>query len=132
MFLLSRGRVHQCYSIFGTIVNFIYALGIHRQQNPWNKSDLLETEMQKRMFWSAYVTDKYLSSALGRPQMFRDEDIDQQLPLQVEDENLSPKVLKTNEYVLNTVTGIIYQIKYFLLQVEFRNLLIFAPDFLKL
>ena len=39
--------------------------------------DIDQMECQKRAFWSAYTLDKYLSNALGRPQMFHDEDIDQ-------------------------------------------------------
>ncbi|KUJ06828.1 uncharacterized protein LY89DRAFT_678409 [Mollisia scopiformis] len=112
LYLLSRSRINQCYSIFGTVVNFIYAIGIHRERRPSSTSDLLEIEMQKRVFWGAYVMDKYLSSSLGRPQLIQDEDIDQELPLLVEDENLSSGFLQTTSKEAQVpMRGAIYQIK---------------------
>jgi hypothetical protein len=42
----------------------------------------------KRTFWCAYTLNTYLSIALGRPMTFHDEDIDQEMPLCVDDENL--------------------------------------------
>jgi hypothetical protein len=112
LYLLSRSRINQCYSIFGTVVNFIYTLGISRERRPSDTSDLLEIEIQKRVFWSAYVMDKYLSSALGRPQMLRDEDIDQPLPLLVQDEHISPSALQTtNQDAQNPMKGAIFQIR---------------------
>ena len=111
-YLLSRSRINQCYSIFGVIVNFIYTLEIHRERKSSNKSDLLEIELQKRVFWFVYITDKYLSSALGRPQMFHDEDIDQQLPLFVDDKEFSSYTLQTTDRdAPNPTKGVIFQIR---------------------
>jgi hypothetical protein len=112
MFLISRSRINQCFSIFGTTVNFIYALGIHRKRTTSSNRNLLEIEMQKRVFWSAYVIDKYLSSALGRPQMFHNEDIDQEFPLFVEDDTLSPEFSQsTSKDSQNPMRGVIFQIR---------------------
>lgn len=41
------------------------------------KTGHIKTECEKRVYWSAYVTDTYLSAMLGRPSVFHDEDIDQ-------------------------------------------------------
>lgn len=113
MYLLSRARINHCYSIFGTIVNSIYSLGIHREKLPSNKTDFLELEMQKRVFWGAYVMDKYLSSALGRPQFFHDEDIDKKIPFMVVENTLSANCLeKTGEGLNSPMKGAVYQIKY--------------------
>jgi hypothetical protein len=69
--------------------------------------------MQKRVFWSSYIMDKYLSSALGRPQLLRDEDIDQPLPLYVEDENLSPGFMQmAGKDAMIPMKAAVYQIKY--------------------
>lgn len=61
------------------MINQLFALGLHRKQYSVSDShkDLIEMECGKRVFWSAYTIDKYLSSALGRPQMIHDEDCDQ-------------------------------------------------------
>jgi hypothetical protein len=45
--------------------------------------------MRKRVFWSAYTLDKYLSIILGRPRVFRDEDIDQNYPERLNDADLT-------------------------------------------
>lgn len=81
-FLLSRSRIHHCWSVFGSAVNLLFALGVQRKervdgQNFGDEVDDVEVESRKRTFWVVYTLDKYLSFALGRPQMIRDEDVDQ-------------------------------------------------------
>lgn len=49
---------------------------------------LIESECRKRVFWSAYTLDKYFNIIMGRPGIFRDEDIDQQLPSRLNDSEL--------------------------------------------
>ena len=48
----------------------------------------LEFELRKRIFWSVYTLDKYLSIMFGRPRLLHDEDIDQQFPDEMNDEDL--------------------------------------------
>jgi hypothetical protein len=70
----------------------VLALGIHRKrfsQYFGGSSSLVEVEMRKRVFWSAYTLDKYLSVILGRPRVFRDEDIDQHFPERLNDADLT-------------------------------------------
>lgn len=67
------------------------ALGIHRKSrvDSNGNADHIDLECRKRTFWCAYNLDTYLSAALGRPRTFHDEDIDQELPLCVDDHRLS-------------------------------------------
>lgn len=63
-------------------MNLLFALGVQRKervdgQNFGDEVDDVEVESRKRTFWVVYTLDKYLSFALGRPQMIRDEDVDQ-------------------------------------------------------
>ena len=60
------------------MVNLIFAMGIHRKRRVGRSGseDLVNIECSKRTFWAAYTVDKYMSSTLGRPQAFHDEDID--------------------------------------------------------
>lgn len=51
-------------------------------------STYLEHELRKRIFWSAYTLDKYLSIMFGRPRLLHDEDIDQEFPDQMNDDDL--------------------------------------------
>lgn len=50
-------------------------------------------ECRRRTFWSAYCLDVHLSLTLGRPKIFHDEDIDQELPSDADDVNLRANVL---------------------------------------
>ncbi|KAJ5369020.1 uncharacterized protein N7496_008780 [Penicillium cataractarum] len=52
-------------------------------------------DCRRRTFWSAYCLDAHLSLTLGRPRIFHDEDIDQELPSGADDSNLSDDALKS-------------------------------------
>lgn len=111
-YLLSRSRVNQTCSILATLVNFIFVLGIHRKQSPSESDDLVSIECAKRTLWQAYVVDKYIASSLGRPVFLRDEDIDQELPLMVNDEDLLPtSLITTNSVVQSVMKAGVYHIK---------------------
>lgn len=86
-FLLCHSRSNHAYSLFGTTSNLMLALGIHRKSH--RNLEHVEIECKKRTFWCAYNLDTYLSSALGRPRTFRESDIDQELPLCIDDNHLS-------------------------------------------
>jgi hypothetical protein len=92
LYLLGSSRINQAWYIFGTTTQMILALGLHRKrysQSFEDTSGLIEIECRKRVFWSAYTIDRYLSVILGRPRTFRDEDIDQRLPERLNDNELT-------------------------------------------
>ncbi|KAE9371616.1 hypothetical protein N431DRAFT_545824 [Stipitochalara longipes BDJ] len=102
LYLLSRSRKHQCWFIFGTVVNLIFASGLHRKHgspdSPGQPQDLILAECQKRVFWMAYEIDRYLSVVLGNPQLIQDEFIDQELPAVVDDHNLTSTSMIIDEH----------------------------------
>lgn len=73
-------------------MQLVAALGLHRK---WyvkmgrNGSTYLERELRKRIFWSAYTLDKYLSIMFGRPRLLHDEDVDQEFPDLANDDDMS-------------------------------------------
>lgn len=91
LYLLSSGRANKAWFTHGTMVQLMMALGLHRRRAIANDklADRISTECQKRVFWSAYTVDKYLSLILGRPRLLLDEDIDQDFPAKVNDEDLT-------------------------------------------
>lgn len=98
IYLLASSRINQAWYIFGTATQMILALGLHRKrfsQTSVAASQLIEVECRKRVFWSAYTLDRYLSVILGRPRIFRDEDVDQQLPDRVNDADLATGAVKS-------------------------------------
>ncbi|GAM43458.1 hypothetical protein TCE0_050f18290 [Talaromyces pinophilus] len=93
--LLSRSRVNHCWGLFGTAARLALALGLHRKQfkSRDRLSDHIDLECRRRTFWSAYCLDVHLSLTLGRPKIFHDEDIDQELPSDADDMNLRANLL---------------------------------------
>ncbi|KAL8404672.1 hypothetical protein RB594_009507 [Gaeumannomyces avenae] len=95
LYLLAHSRLNHCWTLFGTTAHLVIALGIHRKARSDSSAllsqptDQVESECRKRTFWCAYNLDIYLSSVLGRPRAFHDEDIDQELPVCVDDSQLS-------------------------------------------
>ncbi|KAJ5164128.1 uncharacterized protein N7500_005958 [Penicillium coprophilum] len=91
LYLLSSSRANECWYSFGTTMQIVTALGLHRKQPAKvsnNRCSYLELELRKRIFWSVYTLDKYLSIMFGRPRLLHDEDIDQELPNETNDEDL--------------------------------------------
>ncbi|KAJ5611441.1 fungal-specific transcription factor domain-containing protein [Penicillium herquei] len=58
-------------------------------------------DRSRRTFWSAYCLDTHLSLTLGRPKIFHDDDIDQELPSGIDDLSVHRDILapaKSLEY----------------------------------
>ncbi|KAF2144797.1 uncharacterized protein K452DRAFT_245934 [Aplosporella prunicola CBS 121167] len=101
-FLLSTSRPNEAWFTFGTTAQLALALGLHRRQReraaPSNGARSAETgdvlvarECRRRLFWSMYTLDTYLSVMFGRPRLLRDEDITQPLPQALNDEDIAPE-----------------------------------------
>lgn len=91
LYLLSSSRANECWYSFGTALQLVTALGLHRKcSTRMSKSgnNYLERELRKRIFWSAYTLDKYLSVMFGRPRLLHDEDNDQDLPDEMNDDDM--------------------------------------------
>jgi hypothetical protein len=91
LYLLSSSRANECWYSFGTALQVVTALGLHRKSPvklSKNGSSHFELEVRKRIFWSVYTLDKYLSIMFGRPRLLHDEDIDQEFPGEMNDEDL--------------------------------------------
>ncbi|KAL2814499.1 hypothetical protein BJX63DRAFT_420833 [Aspergillus granulosus] len=91
LYLLSSSRANECWYTFGTAVQLVTAIGLHRKcpaKLSKNGTSYLERELRKRILWSAYTLDKYLNVIFGRPRLLHDEDIDQELPDEVNDEDI--------------------------------------------
>lgn len=91
LYLMGSSRTNQAWYLFGTTAQLILSLGLHSKRHSRTShtgNGLIEAECQRRVFWSAYILDKYFNIILGRPGMFRDEDVDQQLPSRMNDSEL--------------------------------------------
>ncbi|KAL4768642.1 fungal-specific transcription factor domain-containing protein [Aspergillus nidulans var. acristatus] len=95
LYLLQTGRMNKAWYTFGNACQIISSLGLHRKQHRQHsalggQADYIEQQCAKRVFWTAYTIDKYISVVLGRPRLMHDEGIDQEFPDLVNDENMGP------------------------------------------
>ncbi|KAL2851644.1 fungal-specific transcription factor domain-containing protein [Aspergillus pseudodeflectus] len=95
LYLLQTGRMSKAWYTFGNACQIISSLGLHRkqfrQQNAFGEqSDYITQQCAKRVFWTAYTIDKYLSVVFGRPRLLHDVEIDQEFPDTVNDEDMGP------------------------------------------
>lgn len=96
LYLASHSRLNHCWTLFGTTAHLALALGIHRRRFGELGSslvDFVDLECRKRTFWCMYNLDTYLSAALGRPRSFHDDDIDQDLPVCLDDAQIQRQSL---------------------------------------
>lgn len=95
LYLLQTSRMNQGWYVFGTTALITSALGLHRRSNRNGSAgksalhDYIAVQSKRRVFWVAYTIDKYLSVVFGRPRHYRDEDIDQEFPDCVNDEDMA-------------------------------------------
>ena len=84
LFLQSSSRLSTCYSHIGVVLRSSIRMGLHRSVafhfNP------IEEQIRQRIFWTVRNMDAYVSALLGLPNLLSEEDIDQELPREVDDE----------------------------------------------
>lgn len=84
MFLQSSAKLSTCYSHIGIALTSSIRMGLHRLVpvtfNP------VERETRKRIFWVIRKMDIYVGALLGLPQLLSDDEIDQDMPVEVDDE----------------------------------------------
>jgi hypothetical protein len=94
LYLLTTSRMNRAWYVFGNALQIISALGLHRRsdrkrQRSKSKPDYIQSQCRMRTFWTAYILDKYLGVIFGRPRHFHDDDIDQDFPDRVNDEDMT-------------------------------------------
>jgi hypothetical protein len=105
LYLLMSSRFNQAWYTFGHALQIISALGLHRRDDCKRMStaerrDYIEEQCKRRTFWVAYTLDKYLGVIFGRPRHYHDDDIDQNFPDSINDEEMlssGPQTGGTND-----------------------------------
>jgi hypothetical protein len=87
LFLQSSANLSTCYSYIGIALRSALRMGLHR--NLSGNFNPIERETRRRVFWIVRKMDTYVSALLGFPRMLSDDDIDQELPLEIDDENIT-------------------------------------------
>ena len=91
-FLQSSARLSQCYAYVGVALRSALRMGLHR--NYRGNFDPLEVETRKRVFWVIRKMDIYIGAMLGLPQTLSDDDVDQELPVEVDDEYITKEGIR--------------------------------------
>lgn len=118
LYLLQTGRMNKAWYTFGNAYQIISSLGLHRKrlrQGAFGEQamDYIAQQCAKRVFWTAYIIDKYLSVVLGRPRLIHDEEIDQEFPDLVNDEDIGPDGITNQEAREEChVSSLIFHAKY--------------------
>lgn len=74
--LTSILRLNAASRVGGIITRNAFHLGLHRCPGRFVCFSSEEVDMRRRLFWSIYSLERYLSQALGVPLSIRDDDID--------------------------------------------------------
>ena len=87
LFLQSSARLSTCYSYIGIVLRSAIRMGLHRSVT--NTFNPIETELRKRVWWIVRRLDTYVGALLGLPQMLSNDDIDQEMPEEIDDEYIT-------------------------------------------
>src|SRR4051812_32855802 len=93
IYLQSSGLMHQCYSYISLAIGSAFRMGLHRSIL-LRFFDPVEQEVRKRTFWVLQTMDTYVATMLGLPKNIRDEDLDQDFPLSIDDEFITSEGIK--------------------------------------
>lgn len=94
LYLLQTSRMNKAWYLLGATWQIGAALELHRKQScrrGSNPPDYVTLQGHSRTFWVTYTIDAYLSVVLGRPRHIHDDDVDQELPAAIDDEDVGPK-----------------------------------------
>lgn len=104
LFLQSTAKMSQCYAYVGVALRSALRMGLHRSAA--GNFDPIEAESRKRVFWIVRKLDVYVGAMLGLPQTLSDEDIDQEYPVEVDDEYITRDgILPMPEGVVSLMTA---------------------------
>lgn len=87
LFLQSTANLSICHSYIGVALRSALRMGFHRSLS--GNFNPIERETRKRVFWITQKLDTYVSAILGFPIMLSDDDIDQDMPIEVDDEYIT-------------------------------------------
>ncbi|EXJ67403.1 uncharacterized protein A1O5_09416 [Cladophialophora psammophila CBS 110553] len=94
LFTIGNTRAGTCYSYVTHALTLALRMGLHRSKSKYD--DLIERELSKRIFWVLRLLGNYFATACGMPRLLNDENVDQELPVEVNDayitkEGISPQ-----------------------------------------
>ncbi|KAF2098972.1 hypothetical protein NA57DRAFT_76206 [Rhizodiscina lignyota] len=83
LFLIATARAGSCYTYLTHTLTIALRMGLHSSLP--RQDDLVRHEVGKRAFWTIKVLVNYVSILAGMPKLLDDENIDQDMPAEVND-----------------------------------------------
>lgn len=103
-FLQSSAKLSTCYAYIGVALRSALRMGLHRSFS--GSFNPIEAETRKRLFWVIRRMDTYVGAMLGLPRFLEDEDIDQDFPVEVDDEYITEtKILPMPEGSISVMSA---------------------------
>ncbi|KAJ0118437.1 fungal specific transcription factor domain-containing protein [Diaporthe amygdali] len=94
LFLQATSNLSACYAFLGIALRTALRMGLHRHLPNANFTPLV-SESRRRIFYFIRQLDIYCSALLGFPILLHEEDIDQQLPSEIDDEFITAESILT-------------------------------------
>lgn len=91
-FLQATGNLSGCHTLIGIALRSALRMGLHRHL-PHTSMTPIKDETRRRVFYTIRQMDIYLCTTLGLPLLLQDKDIDQPLPTEVDDENITESAI---------------------------------------
>ncbi|KAL1592657.1 hypothetical protein SLS60_011073 [Paraconiothyrium brasiliense] len=76
LYFVAAMHLQAASSAGGLVLRSIYKSGLHRCPVRYSAFSVAERDMRKRVFWSAYTLDRFMSQSLGHPLGIQDSDVD--------------------------------------------------------
>lgn len=106
IFTLNTTKVATSYTFLGFSLTLAVRSGLHRKSI--SNEDYIIQETRKRVFWTLKLFSNHVSIIGGLPPLLSDQDIDQELPLEIDDRYISrDRIQQQPEYepCLNAASG---------------------------
>ncbi|KIW23502.1 uncharacterized protein PV07_11695 [Cladophialophora immunda] len=91
LFTVGTARAGTCYSYVTHALTLALRMGLHRSKSKYD--DLIGREVGKRIFWVLRLLSNYFATACGMPRLLSDENVDQDLPVEVNDAYITKTVI---------------------------------------
>jgi hypothetical protein len=94
VYLQAAALMHSCYTYICVAMASALRMGLHHSTTS-SLLNPIQQETRKRLFWVLRTMETYVTTLFGIPLAINDNDIDQHLPLEIDDEFITAEGILT-------------------------------------
>ena len=94
IYLQSSARIGTCYSYISLALAACAKMGLH-QSAASRSFSRITSESRKRVFWVLRTLETYVTTIIGLPKTFSDEEVNQDLPRELEEEPAAERTIRS-------------------------------------